>query len=672
MVNRRGWRWVAVVLTVAALLGVPQLRIDFLPQSFYSFDAERTARLDAFKASFTDDESRLFLLAEGPLHEDALLELDRLRTDALALPGITGARTLLSLPHREGAPLDELRTLPLAEVFVGDDALAMHLTLGELDPPALDAAVADVEALARSCEVLTCGVTGHAVVRRHVVDTLVQEQARFVPLAALALCLVLGVLMRSARAVLVLFTPTALGALWTVGAMGWLGQELNVVNAVLPAILLVIGAADALHLAFGYQARRAAPDGLLRTFVDIGPACALTTATTMVGFGSLVVATLPILRAFALTAAGGVALLLLASLTTLPSLLPLLPVRQQRASPRVVRLAEACRARRAFVLPLALGVALAGLFGASKLTVDNRVLEYLPAHAPDQALSELWARELGGMAPFEVVWPDVVLGPDSLARVRAFQRELETVDFVNHTASVADVLALLGDETPSGWRRAAQVGLLQEVVSHDGRSWRVQVRGRDVGTRAWLAQEPQLEALITRHLGERAHLTGIAPGSYHGAQRLVEDLITSLGGALVLVVALIGLQLGSWRLALASVLPNVLPLLVAMGVLGFSGGTLQIPSAITFGVALGIAVDDTIHLLHAWRTHGTLASWAMPGRAVWVTTLVLCAGFSTLLLSDFPPNRTFGGLCTAMFLTALLADLTVLPALLPADAGEPA
>ena len=173
----------------------------------------------------------------------------------------------------------------------------------------------------------------------------------------------------------------------------------------------------------------------------------------------------------------------------------------------------------------------------------------------------------------------------------------------------------------------------------------------------------------------RPHLTGTAYVAYRGINRVTLDLRNSLTVAFVVIAIIIGLLFGDVRVALISLVPNALPLLAGYALLGAMGWLLDPTPAMVFTVALGIAVDDTIHLLVRAREElrrgrgldqAIRLSVLHSGRAVVITTVILTLGFGMNALSSFPANRTLGALGAVIMFAALLCDLLVLPALLAA------
>ena len=167
----------------------------------------------------------------------------------------------------------------------------------------------------------------------------------------------------------------------------------------------------------------------------------------------------------------------------------------------------------------------------------------------------------------------------------------------------------------------------------------------------------------------------VVTGSYPLLLHTQRSLLTTLWGSLTLTALLmqlvLGLGLRSWRLALIGILPNVVPVAAVFVVLRALGIPLDVGTSMSATVALGIAVDDTLHMLSAGRREGLSEAAFGSGRAVVFSSVVIALGFASVLTSDFAPTRHFGLLCAVGVCAALLGDLLVLPAAWQVLAGAP-
>ncbi|HVI03595.1 MAG TPA: MMPL family transporter, partial [Enhygromyxa sp.] len=300
--------------------------------------------------------------------------------------------------------------------------------------------------------------------------------------------------------------------------------------------------------------------------------------------------------------------------------------------------------------------------------------------------------QLGGVLglEFELVAPTGVdlRDPALLARMHGFERWLAEQPQVRAVEGLATIVAstgqLLGDEAIPNDRatidaRLAMLGQLAPLdryLRDDGRFVRIHAGLPDAGGRDFVEFAARAEAELERRLqgtGIHADATGTPLLAYQGVNRITSDLRSSFALVFVIVIATIGLLFRSIWPALVAVLPNGIPLALGYAMIGLFGTVLDPLAAVILTLALGIAVDDTLHIMVRTREElrrGVGVEVALreaidhSGRAVAVTSVVIAGGLALNLLSSFPPLQVLGLLGTVVITLALLADLLVLPALL--------
>ena len=562
--------------------------------------------------------------------------------------------------------------------------------------------------------------------RTTVVSIMIREELRFAPLTALVLALVLGLLFRSVQGVAIPLLSVGLGALWTVALMALTGESINIINTITATLILVIGVADAIHMMERYAAERGAGaerrEAVRRAVVWVGGACLLTSLTTAVGFATLGTAHLAILRNFGFYAAAGVMLTFLMTVVFVPWALDrfALGSRDVRgaalwespwdrfADGLLTRLGHFVRRQpRAVVVG---GFAIVAVFAAGipRTTVDNFIMEYVPKGDPIRAAHHVLEEELAGIVFFDIVLEVEDEGPEApFYEPELLQRAARAEAAVLAHPQVASAESILGllrelryvqrggaeagvdrSALPDSRREVASLLLLGEMggqdslatthLSTDGRRMRITFRAEDLGARNYLALEAQVrQALDAAFDGAsrpvRSVITGTSQVGYSGIDSLIRDLLRSLGWAFVVIFVTLALLFRSLPLALLAMGPNLMPIVVVLGAMGWAGLHLETLSAMVFSIGLGIAVDDTIHYLaryceevRAGRTpeEAVQRTTEHTGRAIITTSLVLLFGFGVLYTSAFPPNQSFAVLASAVIGTALVADLWVLPGLL--------
>jgi len=542
------------------------------------------------------------------------------------------------------------------------------------------------------------------------------DQVRFIPGVLAVMGLLLFFAFRSARGVALPFLATGTATLWTLGVMNLEGHSINVTNNAIVVLLLVIGVSDAVHLLarFEEEVRRQRGAGItvgkLKTVAvvtqHLGVACLLTSLTTAVGFGSLIAAKLNIIAEYGVDAAIGVLLAYVVTIGLIPALLGILPLPQPRRQDPLTRdlsdrflsmLADFSLRHRTIVLVTAVAFTAVALYGASRVRPHDRILAELPEdHAVLETLS-FASERLGGLLPFDLVI-ETPRGraddPDVLEAIEALQRFVSQLSDAPRTLSVINLLGAVDaslrspDAPPLPWsrERIAQYLLLVELdqagrreltpyLSDDRRLARIACFGDDMGTDRFLELDAAVRAEALRLLPADAslHVTGPLADTNRALTWVVRDMATSLALAMVIILAVMGLLFRSLRIGLLALIPNAIPVLMALGVMGFAGISLRPGTAVIFSMALGIAVDNAIHFLSRYREELTAsgdvevaveAAVRGTGRPILYTTVMLSLGLCVLLASDFVALQHLAILGSTTFASAMVVDLLLLPVLL--------
>lgn len=699
--------WAAAVALAAPGLG--RLETDNRPEVFFTEGTEGLRSHRALLERFGSDEAvRLTLLSnEG----EALALAGRLEERATDVPGVARALGPASLHRATGG------TWPPPEGAAAAGPLARGL--GLLEPgsasvlcvlePAAPAprreTLAALEALLDESPPGVRGLIAGQPVLNHALDeSSLEVRDRFFPaLVALSALLVL-LAVREPRAVLVamLFVGAVEGIL--LGAMGRAGVALNLVLVILPPVLFVVALATAVHLLLAWRGARAAgrdaASAVGSAWREKGWAVLFTGVTTLIGFGSLATSRVPPVRELGLWAAAGLALLTLAAFTLLPALVMELKGRAPRPRPTAFERRLAVFGRRAGrssarhrlrILAAGALLAAAGLAGLPRIELETNALRYLaPTHPARSAIETLEKRGFGSSTVELVLardrggWAE----PEALARLGELGARLEREPLVLSSASAALIVeqatgVLAGGGPPD---EADRLDALDELLlspagrsdlapflDREARHARLTLFTRTVGFE-------QLEPLLERVRSAAAAsfpdaaitVTGQYPLLQRVQRRLFSTLASSLGLTLLCILVVFRLLLGSNRLTLRAMVPNLLPVLVVLGSMGWLGVPLDLATVMVASVVLGLAVDDTLHTLGHHRElaprHGAHAAVAgtleRTAPAYVLTGLVLGLGFAACTLSDFAPTARFGALAALGIASAVLLDLSLLPALL--------
>ncbi|MBP7146387.1 MAG: MMPL family transporter [Acidobacteria bacterium] len=714
IVRHRGWVIAAFVLTSAAMVpGVARLETSNAPEDFFVRDAAELRRYARLTELFGSDATvRVAWPAPAPWTAEGLRRARELEQAVAALPGVLSVigpfthhgRFLSEWPPPDPASFRALMTANRVDRELGlvsrdGNRLSLLVTFERTGArrqreqlAALDAAVArhaPAGALAAGMPLLDRALDRSAeeVLRRY-----------FPGLAAAAVVLLLAVF-RDGRALAGPLLLVAFVELATLGAMGYAGERLNLVLAILPPLLFVIALATAIHLATRVRQLQGgdgldAPRAVRLVLAEKRAAVAWTAITTAVGFGSLATSRVgPVLK-LGLWSIAGITLLLFGALTLLPALLA------TGARPGAARRDGELRARRfrrrvgwwvvrrrALILGGSAALAIVAVAGMPRLRVESNALTFLaPDHPLRRAVLSL-EREHMPVVAAELLLelpqsPGAgFLEPAALARLRALAGELRGRGLVLGVIGPADIVDEVAGRLPAPLRGAALAGILRDpagraalgqFVAPGGAAARITVFTPMLGHGELSPLFDEMQRLAHEHApAARASVTGQLPLLLETHHYLLRTLAWSFASTLVLVALVFLLLLRDVRLTLLALLPNVWPVLGVLGLMGWRGIPLDVATVMVASVVLGLAVDDTIHTLAHFRelaprvgaTGAVVGTLEITAPAYVFSGAVLAGGFAVLGLSDFAPTARFGVLCAVAIAFAVAADLFMVPAL---------
>lgn len=597
-------------------------------------------------------------------------------------------------------------------------SLFIQLNIGTDDLAALRPVVRRISAEAANAvrdTDLRIHAGGVPALRSEILNSILGDQAIIIPVAGVLILLMLLFMFRSIHGILIPAVAAGIPAAMLVGTMGWVGEPVGLFNQSFFVLIPVIAVADGIHLLNRYHEetwKSPQPldnDGrysaIVRAMTFMGMACFLTSFTTAVGFLSLTATQMPVLQKFGLFAGIGISFAYLTVLAIIP--LALSTTRIQARRPRhtgdfteqMLRGFGRFAARRPGTsLSITAVIVALSIAAGWQVTVDMRLTGTFEADHPISHGNEIMDEHLGGMLTVEF---DLAGEPGSFrtAEVLNAVHEVEQLardhEAIRATWGLGTLMAstssMVGGPfaVPAGqsltnrlYRLNEDTGELTSLVNEDASRSRIILRSKDIGAAALISLGEELKVEITERLsahGISAHLTGTAYVAYRGLSRVSTDLRDSLILAFGVIGLVIAVLFRSPVLGLISLIPNMIPLMIGYGLMGVTGWLLEPAAAIVFTVALGIAVDCTIHLLARFieeRGKGRTVARANyeavvhSGRAIAVTTAILAVGFIANGFSSFPANALFGILGAVMVCASLFCNLLVLPAILFAVYGR--
>ena len=551
------------------------------------------------------------------------------------------------------------------------------------------------------------------------------DLSRFIPLTLLAIVLVLFVSFRSFRGVLLPALTILVSLIWTLGIMVLAGSSLSLGSIALPPLILVLGTAYSLHMVAEYY-ELARPDGSVREVVlealkKTSPPICITALTTVLGFLSLGVNPLASIRVMGIFSSVGILIAFLLSILLVPAMLMQfrLPANPTAAfAPGVTtglrRIGRFAIQNRLSVIGAALLLALVAIWNLSSIQVDSNFQSFFRPNDPVRQATDAINEHLVGSMAFYVVIDgeekDVMKQWDTLRRIKNLQSYINGLPGVDKTVSFVDYCELLDRGAQSGggellvgpggeiitapppdtlttfWQEPSQLRAVMQLVAGSPDSFRsvaspdftrsnILVRttlsgSREISTLAerisTYAQEhfpPDLKVRPTGNLILLTETTG----------DIITGQIRSLSLAVSIIFVIMSAMFLSARIGLIAMIPNIFPIVIFFGLMGLSGAVLNLGTSIIASIALGIAVDNTVHLMtrlsaevHATPDQETalLHTLGTVGKPSLYASVILFLGFLVLYFSTFVPIQEFGMLSAATMVVAFGADVILLPALL--------
>lgn len=534
------------------------------------------------------------------------------------------------------------------------------------------------------------------------------DQRLITPIAVGVLLLSLMLALRSSAAMLLPLLTAGISVVWTLGFMGWVGIPITVLTFVVPSLIIVVGSTEDIHILSEYlEAVRDSSPGeapMIRVANHIGPALALTAVTTTLGFLSIAINDITFVRQFGFAAGFGMLANAVVTFLLAPAFLRVAPLRPRATPiPWIVdrwlgRAAEVCiaahRRRRLWTLVVVLSAL--GIFGlwATRVRVDNNSREFFKKDSEILRRARVLHETLSGGLTFYIRIsgkPGDFRSPDVLRCVASLQDYMADRGWFDKTTTLTDYLTLVHREVHGGETQHAGIPETEQAMAECLLLMHHSEIERYVNT-----DFSELNILVRHDIGSSARLNAILLDLDRQARALLPSRLTCrFTGQLILVnkavkaiargqvigvgLAALGVALamsfcfGSVRAGVVSLLPNLLPLVIGFGAMGLAGIPLNTATCMMAPVAIGIAMDDTIHIMVRFRSARARCATSEEAvgvairseiRPVLCTSVALALGFAVLAFSKFVPIVHFGLVSALVLLVAVFTDLFVTPLLL--------
>ena len=526
------------------------------------------------------------------------------------------------------------------------------------------------------------------------------------PLSAVLLVVSILFFMRNGLAALVPIITAGISIIWTFGMMGWTGMPLNILSAMLPSLIIVIGSTEDIHMLSAYFRGLNVGDNDLKNYAmrymagHMGLPLVLTILTTVMGFASNIFSDIVLIRQFAIASTFGLFANGLITILSVPVLLSvfgpdsrtsLLQNPTQGLPARIMKIFQYSQERFPYVI-LAITTVLCGffIFEASKLYVTNDPLSYFPSDRPLIQQTKRIHDDLAGVRIFFITLDanqeNAFQDPANIAKLEEIQKFLVKQGVYDRSISLADYLSFVnrqfrggGDiSLPQTRQLVAQYLLffnrsdLDNYVSHDYRSANIIVRHNISDSHTLNQYVNELRGVVASIAGPgiTTHVIGENLMVNHAAETLMVGQLKALFILLGLIFLIMSVMFTSFKGGVIAMIPAVIPIAMMFGIMGVCKIPLNPGTAMVAVIAIGIAIDGTIHLLARYnelcrRTSDYAGAVRIAAEEeatpLIVSSLALAVGFGILLFSNFTVVKQFGALSAATMLFSIIANLLITP-----------
>ena len=534
----------------------------------------------------------------------------------------------------------------------------------------------------------------------------------FMPVMFAIAVIVLILLFRNFSGVMIPIATISINSVCVVGLFTLFHNKMNMISGMLTPLIFIISLATTIHILNRFYLESELPadrqQNIIQSMKEIAIPCFLTSATTSIGFLSFMVSDVQPVKTMGIFTATGVMISFFVCILLLPILFSFIPGKRRDVSQNLLKNANTKDATfhgmfghvGAFVhkhtIPIfivcLISVCLA-IYGGTGIKVESNIFESFPEDSEISRSSSFIESNLMGLLPIEFVIeaPGTagIFEPKVLREMRSMQNYLRTIPEVTSSISVADYVNRLhtalaidtseddevSEEKARNYAKLASLrgdAIVKSLYSKDYKQGRISVRMKNVSSSRYQEIMKNVKEYINTNfpLSISCTITGIVPLLMDMQGYLAMSQIKTFFLAFIFIFISITFLLKSVRFGLISMIPNLVPIVITLGVMGFLNISLDVATIMIASVAIGISVDDTIHFLYRFKREfekdkqyyqAIQRTLTGVGKAILFTTIIATSGFLIFCLSSFKPIQHFGLLTGITMVSALIADLFVLP-----------
>lgn len=558
-------------------------------------------------------------------------------------------------------------------------------------------------------------VSGMPYIRTLNAETIVKEIGLFIGASLLVTSLLFFFFFRSFRATLISIIIVIIGVMWSFGFLGLFNYEITVLTALVPSLIIVIGIPNCIFLTNKYhqeyKVHRNKAKALQRVTTKIGMATLMTNVTTAIGFATFVASNNQLLLEFGVVTSINIIGLFFLCIIVIPIFHSYIPAPKDRHIQHLERgsvksfmdwILRNVKDNRFSIYVVSIVLLVFGIIGVYQMRISGSLIEDMPRKEPFFEDILFFEKEFDGVMPLEIMIDTKrkkgVMKLSMLKRMEELEETIEDIPELSKTMSIVNLIKYSKQayyngnpdyyELPTSQEQAFILSyaknatknnkdnLMKSYVDSTGQYARITTFMRDENG----GKIPEIEAEIRKKANklfppDRYHvtITGKALVFQKGTGYLLDNLLSSLIFAFFLTALLVAFMFRSFKMVLVSIIPNLLPLLLTAGIMGFLDIPLKPSTILVFGIAFGLSVDDTLRFLAQYREELKRNNWKIrksvyatfneSGLSMFYTSIVLFFGFSVFMLSSFGGTIALGGLISLTLLFGMLSNLMLLPAL---------
>lgn len=557
-------------------------------------------------------------------------------------------------------------------------------------------------------------VSGMPYIRTLNSQNITDEMGIFVIGALLITAIIFFFFFRSFRATFITLLVVSIGVTWAFGFMGLFRYEITVLSALIPPLIIVIGVPNAVFLINKYQ-QEVKKHGnqaksLQRVISKVGNATLMTNITTASGFATFIFVKSRLMREFGVLASVNIISIFILALLIIPIIYSFMPLPEKKHLNHLEKkwmgnvvswMERMVKKQRIAIYITTVSIIIFSMIGLYMIRVSGSLIEDMPKGKQFYKDIKFFEYEFGGIMPLEILIDTKrekgVMKLSTLKKMEKLNETIETFPELSKPISITNLVKYSKQAYYNGNPKYYQLptsqeksyifsytknsdsnsGMLKNFVDSTGRYARITTFMKDIGTDKMDIIQERLQAVINKQFPDEkfdVSLTGKALVFLKGTNYLIKNLVISLSLAIILISIFMAWMFRSPQMILISLIPNMLPLLITGGLMGFFDIPIKPSTILVFSIAFGISVDDTIHFLAKYRQELLANNWKVKsavysalretGVSMFYTSIVLFFGFLVFTVSSFGGTIALGGLVSITLLLAMVSNLLLLPSLL--------